>query len=203
MAKKYQCNSHTSHRALRTILKNLTQGEDELEIWGRPETLQSLVLLRSATEFEVFWEIGETFKPSAISYSLCEKLWKSIIIPFPWDSITNTWLRLTLYYNSPNDDEILVDKRKILKPKIRKMCTSPQPPPDVTSLQMTLFRHTSLLFIIRDTGSRQHPVSAELVYAFTKPSIRLGCNKRSIFYAKFKRFDFRVFLLLNRLPSQG
>ena len=38
---------------------------------------------------------------------------------------------------------------------------------------------------------------------FTNPSARAGYDTRSIFKAKFNRFEFRVFLLLDKLPHQG
>ena len=38
---------------------------------------------------------------------------------------------------------------------------------------------------------------------FTNPSARAGYDTRSIFKAKFNRFEFRVFLLLDKLPLQG
>ena len=41
------------------------------------------------------------------------------------------------------------------------------------------------------------------VVLFTNPSARAGYDTRSIFYAEFNRFEFRVFLLLDYLPHQG
>ena len=43
---------------------------------------------------------------------------------------------------------------------------------------------------------------SQSMYLFTKPSVRGGCDKKSIFYAAFKRFLFRVFVPLDRFPYQ-
>ena len=38
---------------------------------------------------------------------------------------------------------------------------------------------------------------------FTQTSARERCNKRSIYYARFNRFEFRVFIPLDWLSYQG
>ena len=41
------------------------------------------------------------------------------------------------------------------------------------------------------------------LWVFTNPFTQPGCDTRSILYAKFNRFEFRLFLLLVWLPDQG
>ena len=44
--------------------------------------------------------------------------------------------------------------------------------------------------------------SSATLYVITNPSAQSGYNKYSVFLAGFIRFDFRVFLLVDRLPYQ-